>query len=119
MQTNTITPAFIEAYLAGFAERFADAPGAAHLSELTATVQGIPELLLSRLTAQMTALDPRAVSSTLAVRAREVAIDGLRYDDATDFVRALGSELQGFLDEPEVMVEALAELERRERGSVH
>jgi hypothetical protein len=46
------------------------------------------------------------------VRAREVAIDGLRYDDATDFV-------QGFLDEPEVMAEALAELERRERGSLH
>jgi hypothetical protein len=53
------------------------------------------------------------------MRAREVAIDGLRYDDATDFVRTLDAELQGFLDEPEVMAAALIEMERRERGTVH
>jgi hypothetical protein len=55
----------------------------------------------------------------LAVRAREVAIDGLRYDDATDFARALDAELAGYLAEPEVMAAALDELERRERGSMH
>ena len=59
------------------------------------------------------------MSCALAVRAREVAIDGQRYDDATDFVRALDAELRGYLDEPEVMAAALAELERRERGSLH
>ncbi|MCC8940317.1 hypothetical protein H8A99_28620 [Bradyrhizobium sp. Arg68] len=53
----------------------------------------------------------------MAVRAREVAVDGLRYDDATDFVRSLVGELQGYLDEPEVM--ALAELKHRERRATH
>jgi hypothetical protein len=43
----------------------------------------------------------------------------LRYDDATDFVRTLDAELQGYLDEPEVMAAALVELVRRERGSLH
>src|SRR6476620_5493898 len=83
-----------------FAGKLVDAPEAAHLAELAATTYAIPEPLLAALTAKLAALDPRAVSSTLAVRAREVAIDGLRYDDATDFVRALDAELQGYIDQP-------------------
>ena len=55
----------------------------------------------------------------MSIRAREIANDGLRYDSATDFARALDAELQGYLDEPEVMAGALVEMERRERGSLH
>jgi hypothetical protein len=45
------------------------------LPELAATANAIPKPVLAALTAKLAALDPRAVSSTLAVRAREVAID--------------------------------------------
>ncbi|MBR1204513.1 MULTISPECIES: hypothetical protein [unclassified Bradyrhizobium] len=86
---------------------------------LAAVSDAVPEPLLGDLAAKMAALDPDALASTLAVRAREVAADGLRYDDATDFVRALIGELQGYVDEPEVMAAALAELKRRERSSMH
>lgn len=119
MQTYVITPTDLEKYFTGFAQSLAHALGAAHLTELAATAKAIPESILADLTAKLAQIDPRAVSSTLAVRAREVAFDGLRYDDATDFVRALDGELQGYLDQPMVMAEALAELERRERGSLH
>jgi hypothetical protein len=119
MQTYALDPSLLEQYFLHFAVRLADASGAAHLADLAATSKAIPESLLADLAAKMAQLDPRAVSSTLAVRAREIAVDGLTYDDATDFARALDTELQGFLDEPEVTALALAELERRERGSLH
>jgi hypothetical protein len=119
MQTYTLTPTDLERYFAGFAQGLAHAPGAAHLTELAATAKAIPESLLADLTAKMAQLDPAIIASVLAVRAREIAFDGLRYDDPTDFARALDAELRSFLAEPEVMAEALAELERRERGSLH
>ncbi|WP_028352147.1 hypothetical protein [Bradyrhizobium sp. USDA 3256] len=108
----------LERYFAGFAERPTDVSGSAHLIELAVTAKAAPEPLLRDLAAMLAALDSEAVASTLAVRAREVASDGLRCDDATDFVRSLVGELQGFLDEPEVMAAVLAELKRRERGTV-
>jgi hypothetical protein len=86
--------------------------------ELAETAEAVPPPLLANLTALMAALDPDAVPSTLAA-CRKVANDGLRYDDATDFVRALCSELQTYADEPEVTAEALAELKRHERGTMH
>jgi hypothetical protein len=59
-----------------FAATLAHAPDAAGPApELAATANAIPKPVLAALTAKLAALDPRAVSSTLAVRAREVAID--------------------------------------------
>jgi hypothetical protein len=81
--------------------------------------KGIPEPLLFDLTEKVRALDPRAVGSTMAARAREIAEECVRWDDATDFVRALDAELQVFIDEPVATGLALAELERRERARMH
>ncbi|WP_225706112.1 hypothetical protein [Bradyrhizobium cenepequi] len=55
----------------------------------------------------------------MQVRAREIAVDGLTYDDATDFVRALDAELQSYISEPEVTAAALVELQRIERASMN
>ena len=74
---------------------------------------------LADLTAKLAELDPRAVASTMSVRAREIAFDGLRYDDACAFARALDAELQSYIDEPKVLAAALIEMERRERASLH
>lgn len=115
----TITTTDLERYFLHFAESLAHAPGAAHLAELAATSKAIPGSLLADLTTKAARLDHAIVASVLAVRAREIAVDGLRYDNATDFARALDAELQVYLDEPQVTAAALVELERRERGSVH
>jgi hypothetical protein len=119
MHSHIITSTDLDRYFTGFAQSLAHAPGAAHLAELAATAKAIPESILADLTAKAARLDHAIVASVLAVRAREIAVDALRYDDATDFARALDAELQVYIDEPEVTAAALAELERRERGSVH
>jgi hypothetical protein len=119
MQIDIITPSDVARYLIGFAQRFADASNTDHLTELAVTASVIPGPLLADLSAKFAQLDPAIVASVLSVRAREIAVDGLRYDDATDFVRALEAELQRYLDEPEVTAAALAELQRVERASMH
>ncbi len=119
MQPITLTVAHVERFLAGFAEHHADAPGAPHLVELAADAQAIPEPLLTDLAAAMSSLDPDAVASVLAVRAREVAYDGVVYRNASDFVRAVGAELHGYLNEPELTAQAVADLKRELRGVLH
>ena len=118
-QSYVMTSDDLEKYFVGFAQKLAHASGAAHLAELAGTAQAIPESSLADLTAKAARLDHAIVASVLAVRAREIAVDGLTYDSATDFVRALDAELQVYIDEPEVTAAALVELERRERGVVH
>jgi hypothetical protein len=72
-QPYTITAADIEKYFVNFATKLFHAPGASHLGELAATSKAIPRSLLADLVGKMALLDPRAVNSTMAERAREVA----------------------------------------------
>lgn len=115
----TITPTHIEQYFRGFAAALADAPHVAHLTALAVTATTIPASLLADLAGKFARLDQGVIASVLAVRAREIANDGLTYDDAADFVRTLDAELLTYISEPEVTAAALAEVERRERGTVH
>lgn len=98
-----------------FTAKLADAPGAAHLTELAATAKTIPVPVLASLTAKMARLNPRAVNWTLATLAEEIADGCAHYGDATGFARALDRDLEW----PELMGLAEAEVERKERGSVH
>jgi hypothetical protein len=115
-QPYIMNPKMFEQCFRLFAGKLPYASGAAHLAELAGTAKDIPESILAALAAKMAPLGLR-VNSTLTVRLREIAVDGRRYDDATDFVRALVAELQRYLDEPEITAAALAELERRLRAS--
>jgi hypothetical protein len=63
----------------------------------------------------MARLNPRAVNWTLATLANEIADGCVHYGDATGFACALDRDL----DWPELMALAQAELERKERVSLH
>jgi hypothetical protein len=119
MPLYTITAADLEQYFLSFAHKLPHAPGVAHLAELARTTEAIPRSLLDDLTAKMARLFPNVVAWRMSVRAREIAFDGLRYDDAIDFARLLDAELQGYLDNPEALAAALAELVERYRGTIH
>jgi hypothetical protein len=96
------------------AEKFWDAPGAAHVARLARTVKRIPDPLLADLEALIEQLDDvQLVGNDIAIHLIEVGFFDARYTDAVEFASALRTRLQRYIRLPEVAEAARQEFRER------